>query len=176
MMAATSGFEKHEMKAELYLRTAHYFKIDIDFFTLRARNREWKGVPWSLLKLAGSTEALSPRQALIHVSENVIKPQFGKDFFGLAAADKCVKEDCDFAVFSDAGFISEIAPLASIYQTLIIVRLYRDGFTFEGDSRSYLEGINNAYDIILQEGRPGDALETIKNIVEVNLLPWSKAS
>jgi hypothetical protein len=77
----------------------------------------------------------SPRMVLQHVSENVVKPMKGADAFG----EMAVKElkDGFFNIFSDGGFIDEIEVIAQCCPTLV-VNLYREGCSFEGDSRSYV--------------------------------------
>lgn len=81
-------------------------------------------------------EGLTPRQALIHVSEDIIKPNFGSDFFGRAAAQSLLE---GVNIFSDGGFIEEVRPLISEVgvSNILIIRIFRDGYSFEGDSRSY---------------------------------------
>lgn len=81
-------------------------------------------------------EGLTPRQALIHVSEDIIKPNFGSDFFGSAAASSLFE---GINIFSDGGFIEEVRPLISVVgvSNILIIRIFRDGYSFEGDSRSY---------------------------------------
>lgn len=80
---------------------------------------------------------MSPREALIHTSEVVIKPNYGKRYFGVFAA-KSLNDGV--TVFSDGGFQEEVTPLIEEVGagSIMIVRLYRPGFTFEGDSRTYL--------------------------------------
>lgn len=80
---------------------------------------------------------LTPREALIKVSETVIKPNYGKDYFGKAAAES-LEEGIN--VFSDGGFKEEIIPLTDGVgsDNIIIVRITRPNCSFEGDSRNYL--------------------------------------
>jgi len=84
----------------------------------------------------------STREFMIYISENIMKPLFGKDYFGKAAASE-VKESFSChgyklgAVFADGGFPEEIPPLGVVGK-ILIVRLFRDGCTFQGDSRNYL--------------------------------------
>lgn len=81
----------------------------------------------------------SKREALIHVSENVIKPFFGQDAFGQMAANALPEEGVVF--FSDSGFAEELRPIIEKVgeENVLVVRLYREGCTFEGDSRDYLQ-------------------------------------
>ena len=79
---------------------------------------------------------VSPRQWLINVSENVVKPLAGKNYFGKALADSITS---DLVVVSDSGFMEEVMPLVERGHDVYVLRIVRDGFTFEGDSRRYLE-------------------------------------
>lgn len=79
----------------------------------------------------------SPRQFMIWISEDVIKPLFGKRHFGNLAAEKLEKERRT-AVFSDGGFPDEVEALVEAGFKVKLIRLHRDGFTFEGDSRDYI--------------------------------------
>jgi hypothetical protein len=80
----------------------------------------------------------SPRQALIYVSEEVVKPAFGQDYFGRYAAQRLTPGALH--IFSDGGFIKEIQPVIDAVgpENLLLVQLHRDGFSFEGDSRRYI--------------------------------------
>lgn len=93
--------------------------------------REGKEQPY--YKLHG----MSPRQALIHVSENIVKLHFKSDFFGAAAA-QTLREGIN--IFSDGGFIEELRPIISEVgaSNILIVRIHRDGCSFNNDSRKYL--------------------------------------
>jgi len=107
----------------------------------------------------------SPRQHLIHVSEEVIKPLFGEDYFGEYLAEEI---DCGYnygwsgVVVSDSGFETELSSIISgmldkcgtTYE-IHVVRLYKNGCTFEGDSRDYLsdnEGFLQYHDITVVDG------------------------
>lgn len=99
--------------------------------------REGKELPRE--ELAGR----SPRQALIFVSEVVIKPNLGKSYFGMQEANKIsqLKEkDYSLALFSDGGFEEELEPLVDRFgpENVHVIKLHRQGCSFKGDSRSYL--------------------------------------
>lgn len=81
----------------------------------------------------------SKRSALIHVSEVVGKPIFGDDFVGEAAAAQIPEDGHVF--FTDSGFPDELVPVAEKvgYENVVVVRVHRDGCTYDGDSRRYLE-------------------------------------
>lgn len=77
----------------------------------------------------------SPREALIFVSETVIKPNFGKRYFGESAARNI--ED-GTTVFSDGGFLEELIPIIESADDVFVIRIHRPGHTYAGDSRRYL--------------------------------------
>lgn len=93
---------------------------------------------------------VSIRQLMIDVSEKWMKPCYGADIFGMIAARDLelyhVPNDREHTIiYTDGGFAEEVKTLADCYDAsnIVIVRLYRDGCTFDGDSRSYynVEGV-----------------------------------
>lgn len=136
------GFLVTCFKHDLYNMTATHYGIPFSQIKARNDDRSLKELPW--------VDGLSVRQMLIHVSEDVCKPKFGKDLFGrLAAARVCHLPQSTNVVFSDGGFIEEALALPSP----IVVRLHRDGLTFAGDSRSYLDSpLVKCVDVHLEEG------------------------
>ncbi|ENO2693518.1 hypothetical protein ACBB95_004406, partial [Salmonella enterica] len=106
-------------------------------FMLAYDDREQKERPQTFLM------GMSPREFMIWISEDVIKPKFGKDYFGVRFNQK-VKE-CDAPVVcTDGGFPDEIIALINAGNEVKLCRLHRDGFTFAGDSRNYIR-INPYY-------------------------------
>jgi hypothetical protein len=85
---------------------------------------------------------LSPRQFYIILAEQAIKPAFGSDVFGRLAVSMLQQPtSCRVTVISDTGFLHEVHPIIQAYgrSKSCLVRISREGCTFEGDSRSYLE-------------------------------------
>lgn len=93
--------------------------------------RENKEVPQSVLMNK------SIRDCYIHVSENVIKPQFGRDIFGVLLADSL---QSGVSVCSDGGFEEEVEAVAKEIgkDNILVVQIHSEGKSFEGDSRDYL--------------------------------------
>jgi hypothetical protein len=122
-------------KTHLFHITQAIYNIDYDTWN-HWYTREGKELPREELN------GLSPRQALIHVSENVIKPNFGKDFFGKHEATWLKKHlfDGQIAAFSDCGFDEEVIPLIEAFgkENVFICFLSRPNCSFEGDSRNYV--------------------------------------
>lgn len=122
-----------------------------DDFMKKYNNRKLKEKVWPVI-------GMSPRQFMIHVSEDFVKPLMGQNTFGYLAAEdvKVIISDMPWAkgvVFSDGGFPSELEDLSKVEGAFpFVVRLYREGYTFEGDSRNYME--TSDLDITLVDGKP----------------------
>lgn len=97
-------------------------------------NREIKEMPTSLLG------GFSRREAMIYVSEKVIKPKKGLDYFGLQVAEE-IDLNKDYCI-SDGGFIDELVPVINKVGTdnFVLVQLTRDGCDYSSDSRRYFDG------------------------------------
>ena len=82
---------------------------------------------------------LTPRQAYIAVSEQYVKPVHGMSFFGDRLADLIEQVSATKIIASDGGLIEELIPVAERLggKNILVVKIYRPGFDFEGDSRSY---------------------------------------
>ncbi|UYL86242.1 hypothetical protein [Acinetobacter phage vB_AbaM_CP14] len=140
-------------KDVLYEETANYFGVETGWIRSMATDRTTKESPtrrlfdkdlnW-IVRLALTLLSFvrpvgfSPRQALIHVSENIIKPRFGKKYFGHKLLDAIKESGEEYTFVSDSGFIEEIHPLVEAGLEVIVLRLKRDGCTYTGDSRRYL--------------------------------------
>jgi len=159
-MLSKHGFAKQEFKAQLYKETAQLFNVDLHEFTRRATHRDLKETTWDELDHI-SASPLTPRQAMIHTSEHYIKPLKGEAYFGDAAAQACRDAGESFVVFSDGGFSHEMPPIIDLFKNTIIFRLRRPGFDFSNDSRNYLEGYPNTFDIKLVDGKPHQAISKI---------------
>lgn len=132
-LSNTCGMGTHaEIKEKLFELTCSIFCISREDF-MAIYTTELKEVPDPRLK------GLSPRKALIKVSEEAIKPVFGQRYFGEAAA-LSLKEGDTF--FSDSGFYDEAEAIRDVVgqENLFIVRIHRPGYTYErfNDSRRYL--------------------------------------
>ena len=150
-------------KDELYLDTARYFDIGVGELVEYHNDRSLKEKPsllfpkyqreslkqylFSLLYVIGvlinnrhlmSLGYYSSREALIHVSENVIKPVKGKDYYGKKLVEKIEDSSERFYFVSDSGFVEECTMVADKGYRVIIAQLERSGATFDGDSRSLL--------------------------------------
>ena len=103
-----------------------------------ARYETKKDEPWD------KTFGLSQRQFLITVSEDLIKPNFGQDYFGIALARQIsvYQGNADFCIVTDGGFESEIKPLEAYGHSVKILQ-WEATFSgartnFDNDSRNYV--------------------------------------
>jgi len=81
------------------------------------------------------------RQMQIALSEDFLKPRFGKDIFGkLLLRQLHQPTNCSFTVVSDSGFVEEAATVRKHYgkKNVFVLRLEREGTNYAGDSRGYL--------------------------------------
>jgi len=160
---------KNEFKKALYKETAKYYNFDLDLFIYLATSREYKD---NLKSPFSIHTGMTPRKALIYVSENVIKPLHGNGYFGERAADN-LEEGIN--VFSDGGgWYDELLPVIKEADNTVIFRLHREGFTFEGDSRHYYsdnipESVKDKIkivDIQLQEENTEEAIKCILSCIQ----------
>ena len=90
---------------------------------------------------------LSPRQAYIKVSEEMVKPVIGIDFFGQIACN--VLRDLSLIgkdgrnlcfIISDCGFATEVFPLMAEFdeENILVVHIHRENCDFKNDSRDWL--------------------------------------
>lgn len=111
---------------------------------------------------------LSLREAMIYISEIIMKPRFGNNFFGVARA-KAIQEG-EIAVDSSTGFVEELPPLIERLgqENILLIRVHREGTTFEGDSRNYIPDgvISNTVDVNSVYGELTEYLEEVEKIVE----------
>lgn len=116
-----------------------------------------KDVPTALLL------GLTPRQVYIEVSERHFKRLHGEEVFGEILAYEiagCERRD-RLVVVTDSGFEAEARPLIKRFGEgrIILIRLHREGCSFEGDSRSYwgLGGIEE-HDVSEEQNRTPETL------------------
>lgn len=137
-------------------------------FMLKYNDRDQKEKPQYFLG------GKSPRQIMIWISEEVIKPVFGDRHFGNLAAEKVDKMQGCKIVFSDGGFPSEIIPLIEYGHDVHLVRLHREGYSFEGDSRNYIRlpgligDFYHEYDLKLDHGKVDEACIEIGRMTSTN--------
>lgn len=158
-LLSSHGYAVTEFKETMFKIATTLSGLELHEYMARYDNRNLKELPWD--KLGG----LSCREFMIHISEDIMKPLYGDDVFGKRASERCEQllgEGYDNVVFSDGGFIDEVNKLIYDGFEVAVVRLHRDGYTFEGDSRDYLYPNNcKCLDINLVDGHPFLAVEEI---------------
>lgn len=113
----------------------------------------FKDVQSPVLQKRGTTlkEAReTPRNLLIALSEELLKPRYGDDFFGRIFWQHAKNSSCSLIISSDCGFEAEVERVVSNAgaHNCRMVRLHRSGTSFDGDSRNYLrDGICRTWDI-----------------------------
>jgi hypothetical protein len=142
-------------KDQLYRVAAQIAGIPLTRMVTLASDREYKEKTARFFRVGG--KFVSPRQWLIHCSESVVKPLLGKEFFGKSLANSIEK---DLVIVSDGGFPEELVPVLTAGHDVYILRIERDGYTFDGDSRNYFD-VSPAYRTILIENN--GTLEQFKN-------------
>lgn len=134
------GFSKFENKAPMFDVALAMTGIDRKKWFRRYNNREKKELPWDELN------GMSCREFMIWISEDVMKPRLGDNIFGKLAA-KAALATPGSVVFSDGGFQSEMKCLQDAFgkENVLLVHLFRDGYSFDTDSRNYLKPEGSHY-------------------------------
>ena len=161
ILRETSGFEVHSFKEPMFnIAKAMLGGEKFDQFMMLYNDRDTKELPCDLLG------QMSPREFFIHISESFVKPIMGKEHFGYLASQG-VHDAINHVVFSDGGFPDEVKALVfsehAMYEVWV-VRLHREGCTFAGDSRNYVNlfdelrhtGNYHEMDMYLTEGNAYD--------------------
>jgi hypothetical protein len=128
------GWKHLSFKYQLYKETARYFDVDYDWFMERYDDRSVKEVPHADLG------HMSCREAMIYVSEIIVKPKRGLDYFGQQVANE-IDLSKNYAI-SDGGFVDELIPIINKIgdNNFVLVQLTRDGCDYSTDSRRYFDG------------------------------------
>ena len=128
------GFKHLSFKYVLFQETISFFGVDEEWFMDGYNDRLIKERPEELL------EGMSRREAMIYVSEDITKPAFGDDIFGVHVASE-VEDGKDYAI-SDGGFEAELVPLINRVgaDNIVLVQLTREGCDYSSDSRRYFNG------------------------------------
>jgi hypothetical protein len=152
------GYTHVEMKKRLHELAIVMSGVSKYQWHKRYKDRTLKETPWDKLPLAylltgdipvtGELKFMTQRQYLIYISEVVMKPAFGQDYFGKAALEHMnagveaawgsLKHKKGF-VFSDGGFEVEINTIRQDKKfKIFLIHLFREGCDFSKDSRSYI--------------------------------------
>jgi len=112
---------------------------------------------------------LTPREAMIHVSEFMIKPTLGQDWFGRKRVQALINHPHRVFFDSSTGFKEELPPLIDVLgqENILLLRIRRKGFDFS-DSRGYIDDgvIDNTFDVENIEGEEDTYNTYCLNLVE----------
>lgn len=137
------GWKHLSFKYQLYKETCNYFGCDYEWFMERYDDRSVKEVPHVDLG------HMSCREAMIYVSEKIVKPKRGLDYFGQLVANE-IDLTKDYAI-SDGGFVDELIPVVEKVgsKNFVLVQLTRDGEDYSSDSRRYFQGSRIEHEYVL---------------------------
>lgn len=133
---APKGFSSRIVKfATAVKRAAHAIYGKPDLHPEYFENSKDVRSPWFFGK--------TPREVYIAVSETYFKPLHGQDIFGRLLADSLCLGACDAVIVTDSGFEAEANALIDAFPQarFHLLRTYRPGYTFAGDSRGYLADV-----------------------------------
>jgi len=114
----------------------------------------------------------TPRQAYINMSEKMVKPFYGKYFFGRVAIKSIEKMKQGVSdpviVTPDGGFDIEVDCLAKAYgsENILVVHLYRDGTSFANDSRSYVKIPGVPFAMLKNNGTLSDLEQSVHTVLK----------
>lgn len=137
------GWKHLSFKYQLYKETCKYFGCDYEWFMERYDDRSVKEVPHVDLG------HMSCREAMIYVSEQIVKPKRGLDYFGQLVANE-IDLTKNYAI-SDGGFVDELIPVVEKVgsKNFVLVQLTRDGEDYSSDSRRYFQGSRIEHEYVL---------------------------
>lgn len=86
---------------------------------------------------------ITPREGMIYVAENVIKPKYGASWFAEKLVEDIQKRraTASIVVVSDVGFPEEVQAIvrsSCAKGGVVLCHVHRAGTTFAGDSRTYV--------------------------------------
>lgn len=165
-----TGAYKAEVKALLFDLAIRMSGLNRETWFALYNDRRFKESLCPYLIVAGKQVSL--REYLIHISEHVMKPLFGNDFFGKQSAQRLANlfEGNETVVFSDGGFIEEVKELSELaYATnghFFLVRIHRGDDDWRNDSRGWLHLSENnirgvSFDVTNEEGKMEECAEEI---------------
>jgi hypothetical protein len=114
---------------------------------------------------------VSCRQWLINYSEKHMKPLYGERIWGKLFTARHVLSPIPI-LMPDSGFEVEIDHLSETYgmQNLLLLRIYRAGYDYSGDSRGYLRDRPGLKSVDIQND--GDSMFSLK--CENEIMEWTR--
>jgi hypothetical protein len=187
---------RRECKDRLHELTMEYFDIEPELYWKLYNSRDLKEMPSVYYGLnhskymqlrevvkdfdyvcTGITWNISPRMAMIYISECAVKPELGENYFGKYRAEQVEKYgevmvDGSCAAFEVNGEIraDEIDALIDKLgaENILLIKVNRPEFSFEGDSRRYVPSnkILNTYIVNNINGQEEAYNESVLNLVK----------
>lgn len=135
LFAEKEGYYLLSFKNRMFSIAAASLGMDVSEFLEKYEDREWKESP--RVEWGGK----SIRDFMIHISEAYMKPFFGKDVFGnfISSDINKLRPFIREFVMTDGGFASEVESLVKNGNDVILVHMHREGCSFKGDSRTYVQ-------------------------------------
>ena len=145
------------------LKAAHKAILNIDE---EKEAEEIKDIPLHIL-----ADKYTLREFDILLSEEFMKPNFGKDIFGKLWIDNnrpYIKQTDTIFIISDLGFQEELQPLINYFgaEAILIIQLERDGCSFENDNRSYVRVPSYPYFRVANNDTKEELFKTIRLILQ----------
>ena len=146
IMEVFKGVHKVNFKDSLYKRSAAILGYDLSFWTSICQNNILKDKPMKDIKIGTQLiRNATPRDMLIAVAENVIKPEFGNNIFAVDALNSIRQHMLNnigdnIFVMPDCGFDYEADVIKGAFPNakVVVVRIEREGHTFDNDSRNWV--------------------------------------
>ena len=101
------------------------------------------------------------------MSEHLIKPFYGKEWFGEKLVDRL--NPITVNVASDGGFQEEIEAVAKQIggENILILQIHAEGCSFEGDSRKYLD-IDGVTTYSVTNNKDDQFIKDVEDILKEN--------
>lgn len=178
-------------KKPLFDMVLSFFSIDRDEFFRCYNDSKLKEVPHKDLKItdkayvhlcrvngvstlsygggyhSSDMVSISPRNAMIYISECVAKPTFGDDVFGQHLLPQLKQGVVNLCV--DGGFKLEMTPSIELLgkDNVSIVQIHRPNYDFTGDSRKYLPNNLTTHNrVVWNTGTEDDFNESVLKAVQ----------
>jgi hypothetical protein len=131
------NFENVSFKKTLFDEVLLYYNVDRQWFIDGYLDRDAKEN-----KKESLLNGLTRREAMIHVSEDICKPKYGKDYFSIGVSKEINSDLNKDYCFSDGGFLEEFGAVININgkERVKIIQLFRNNCDFSRDSRRYING------------------------------------
>ena len=166
------GVRKVNFKDSLYKRSAAILGYDLSFWTSICQNNELKDKPMTNIRTGTKhIRSATPRDMLIAVAENVIKPEFVNNIFAVDALNSIRQHMLNniggnIFVMPDCGFDYEADVIKGAFPNakVVVVQIEREGHTFDNDSRDWVPCDHILYNRGL-EALKKDVISLVSNLL-----------